>query len=57
MEPPPLSKCLRVFIETEMDHKFSQVIHLVNSEIVKAMIEGKLRVQNIRCEPNWGDLK
>ena len=28
-----------MFIETEMDYKFSQVIHLIDSEIVKAMIE------------------
>ena len=40
-----LSKRLRVFIETEMDYKFFQDIHLVDSEIVKA------------SEQNWGDPK
>ena len=33
-----LSKRLRVFIESEMDYKFTHVIHIVDSEIVKAMI-------------------
>ena len=33
-----VSKCLRVFIEEEMRYKFTKVYHIIDSEIVKAMI-------------------
>ena len=52
-----LSKRLRVFLQSEMRYTFNNIIHLVDSEIVKAMIDSESHGFNTYAANRIGEIQ